>query len=95
MNISITIAFRFLIGTGMDLPVIEGKDPGPGRPRRIGEWDTIKNCAPCLAHWKISIKSVSCLWGERAASGSSKKYRPPGVRYFWATARKLSPWDFS
>ena len=47
-----------------------------GIPNRIGEWVTIKNCTPSFANRYICINNVSCLWGDNAASGSSKRYKP-------------------
>ena len=66
-----------------------------GIPNRIGEWVTIKNCAPSFANRYICINNVSCLWGDNAASGSSKRYKPFECKLFCANARKLSPCDFS
>ena len=48
-----------------------------------------------FAHLYICINNVSCLCGDNAASGSSKRYKPFGYILFCANARKLSPCDFS
>jgi hypothetical protein len=53
----------------------------------------IINCEPSFANSFIKHKSVICLLGDNAASGSSNIYSPFLVKRFWTNWINASPCD--
>ena len=66
----------------------------PGSVSNTGEWVTIKNCEFSFALSAIFRSRVIWRWGDKAASGSSRKKSPSDLKYSFTIVRKLSPWDF-
>ena len=61
----------------------------------MGEWVAIINWLPSLTSSSIRQSNDNCLWGDNAASGSSRIYKPWSENIFWTNYKNDSPWEHS
>ena len=89
------IALCILIGTGVNRSPVKGQDLAAGDPQQNGGVGGDEKLG-ALPDAPDDLQQKRQLpLGDRAASGSSRKYRPRPRKLLRMSARKLSPWDFS